>query len=95
MQALKNLIGDLFGYGRCSVTGDTYWRARVALVEYSPGQGVLVLAKALEEVPAEQIAKVAFERGKQSGSSARAERLFSLEEIMAQIAKGCFEFPAR
>ena len=93
MRRLKNFIGDVLGYGRCPVTRDTYWRTKVASVHYSENQGVVISARALRNVPPEQIARVVFEEGQKQGKNYRGEKLYSLDEIMAHIPDRCFVFP--
>lgn len=92
MKGLKNLVGNLLGYGRCPVTGDTYWSADVVSVPYSQNSGVLVSARALNELPREQIAQVVFERSRGTDFATTLKR-YSLEEITEQIPDGCMRLP--
>ena len=85
-QKLKNIVGDILGYGRCPVTKDTYWHGDIVSVPYSENSGVMISARALSEIPADKIAQVVFEKSK--GMSTFLRR-YSLEEITKQIPNGC------
>ena len=87
MQKLKNLIGDFLGYGRCPVTDNTYWHTSIVSVPYSERSGVLVSARALDEVPKDEIAKVVFERSQ--GMDNAFPRRYTLDEITEQIPENC------
>ena len=91
MQKLKNLVGDILGYGRCPVTNDTYWHANIVSVPYSESSGVLISARVLSELPKERIAQVVFERSRNM-TNAFPQR-YSLEEITGQIPEGCMRLP--
>jgi len=91
--SIKNFIGDVLGYARCPVTNDTYWGQKIAIVHYSENHGIAVSARALKTVPAEDIAKVVLEKGEEGGRNADRERLFTMEEILAQIPDRCLILP--
>ena len=83
---IKNSIGNLLSYGRCPVTGDTYWNTEIVSVPYSNNSGVLISARALDELPKEQIAQIVF---KKSGRMSTLSSRYDLEEITAKIPEGC------
>ena len=83
---IKNSIGNLLDYGRCPVTNNTYWNADLVSVPYSNDSGVLISARALDELPKEQIAQIVF---KKSGRMSTLSSRYDLEEITAKIPGGC------
>ena len=89
-QSVKNAVGNFLGYGRCPLTADTYWHADVVSVPYTESSGILVSARALSEVPAQEIAAKVYERSRNSPTTWRR---YSLEEIQAQIPEECMHLP--
>ncbi|MBI2042885.1 hypothetical protein HYT25_00675 [Candidatus Pacearchaeota archaeon] len=83
---IKNLVGDLLGYGRCPVTNDTYWHADIVSVPYSENSGVLISARALNDVPKEKIADIVFRMGQRNRT---IKNRYSIEQIANQIPKEC------
>jgi hypothetical protein len=84
MPKLKNLIGDLLGYGRCPVTNDTYWNANTVNVPYDRGWAVIISERALRDKTKEEIAKKVYEIGKRR--LARGEKGYSVERIIREIS---------
>ena|SRR3989344_3799482 len=85
-QSAKNNIGNVLGYGRCPVTGDTYWNSDIVSVNYNPKQGVLLSRRALTEHTPEEVARAVLEHRRTEVSYAKP--MYSLEEIAAAIRSG-------
>ena len=85
-QSAKNSIGDVLGYGRCIVTGDTYWNSDIVSVDYNSKQGVLLSRRALTEHTPEEVARAVFEHGRKSVSYAKP--MYTLEEITTAVRSG-------
>lgn len=85
---LKNLVGDVLEYGRCPVTGNTYWHADLVSVPYSATSGVIVSARALDEFSRRVVAQAVFTRSR-ANNFVTTSKKYSLEEITELIPSGC------
>ncbi len=47
----ENKAGDLMGYEKCAITGDTAWRNEMTDVEYGPGSTVKVSSELIGSLP--------------------------------------------
>lgn len=69
--SLRNLIGSLRGYGRCPVTGDTFYQADLVYVRYRPcefAEDIPVSARVIDEArnyaAKERIAQAVHRKGR-------------------------------
>lgn len=89
-QPIKNIIGNVLGYGTCVVTGNTLYHTELVSVPYSNRSGLLITKEVLFKLPKEKIARKVFEASKKHYII--CPRL-TLDEIMAQIPEGCMNVP--
>ena len=89
-QPIKNIIGNVLGYGTCVVTGNTLYHTELVSVPYSDRSGLLVTKKVLSELPKEEIAKRVFEASKKHHT---LRPRYTLDEIIAQIPEDCMAVP--
>ena len=82
IQGLKNLVGNALGYGRCPVTKDTYWHTDLVSVPYSESSGILVSARALTQIPKDEIGRKVFDKAQEFfGKSER----YSLDKTLKDV----------
>ena len=87
-QGLKNFVGDLVGYSRCPVTGDTFMASDRIAVPYSSHDSQLILEMALRSYSPTEITR------KILGSihSSQPERAtFSANAIIDILRQGEYE----
>ena len=85
-QRLKNAIGELLGFGRCPVTGDSYWKCPTVSVPYSESRGIILSERALQENSIDEI-MIALE--KELKLKHKGFQTYSLEEIKQGIPSRC------
>lgn len=97
---VENLIGDLSGFGRCRITGLSFFWAPYKALKYSSNRGVLfsnyavdVLLKMEDQDEAYRIAQEAFDRLQESSRVGDTGNKLHYPLVIQAPAEVTFSFP--